>query len=153
MSAFAKASSTIFATLAVLTTQVVLKCFGFERLYAAMARLPAVGAAKDADRARVHAVHAAVEQACRRICRRSYCVQRTAALTTLLRLRGYEAVVVIGVRRPPFEAHAWTEVDGLPVGESSDSLSSYVVIRRSWPASAWGAPARRDLRASHPSNP
>jgi hypothetical protein len=137
------------STLAVSITHVVLKGFGFDRLYRAIARCPTVGKGRAIDRRRIASVHAGIERACRRICRRSYCVQRAATLTVMLRLRGYDAVVVIGVRRPPFEAHAWTEVDGIPVGETREELAGYTVIHRSWPAAAWGAPARRDLPLSN----
>lgn len=145
-SVFTKASSTLVSplvsTVTVLGAHLVLKCLGFERLYALTARVPTVSRAATPDLVRAESMSVSVERACRRICRRAYCVQRATALAALLRLRGYPAVVVIGVRRPPFEAHAWAEVDSVPVGEQMETIATYHVIRRAWPAEAWGSPAR-----------
>lgn len=149
-SRLARLSLRLSATSIVLFTQVVLKVFGFDRVYALASKVPTVGATTDdVDRqARIDRLFTAIERACRPICRRDYCVQRAASAATLLRLHGHEAVIVIGVRRPPFEAHAWVEVDGAPVVESAETLATYTVIRRSGPAASWGARARRAARLS-----
>lgn len=137
------------ATLTVLFAQAVLKVFGFERIYALVSKVPTVGAAPDRDRqVNIERVFAAVERACRVICRYDYCVQRASSAATLLRLRGHDAVLVIGVRRPPFEAHAWVEVHGVPVVETAETLGTYAVIRRSGPAASWGVRARRAVGLS-----
>ncbi|WP_187284840.1 lasso peptide biosynthesis B2 protein [Streptomyces sp. uw30] len=45
------------------------------------------------------------------------CLQRSVATALLCRLRGVWPTWCTGVRTAPFRAHAWVEVDGLPVGE------------------------------------
>lgn len=46
------------------------------------------------------------------------CIQRSAALTCLLRLHGIPASFIIGCRTMPFLAHAWVEVEGQPINEN-----------------------------------
>jgi Transglutaminase-like superfamily len=49
---------------------------------------------------------------------REGCVPRSLATILLCRLRGRWASWCVGARRiPPFGAHAWVEVGGIPVGE------------------------------------
>jgi hypothetical protein len=49
---------------------------------------------------------------------REGCVARSLATILLCRLRGRWASWSVGARRmPPFGAHAWVEVGGIPVGE------------------------------------
>jgi Transglutaminase-like superfamily len=49
---------------------------------------------------------------------REGCVPRSLATILLCRLRGRWASWCVGARRvPPFGAHAWVEVGGVPVGE------------------------------------
>ena len=45
------------------------------------------------------------------------CLPYAAALGSILRAKGIDAYLVIGVRSIPFEAHAWIEVEGKIVGE------------------------------------
>src|SRR5687767_8505517 len=59
------------------------------------------------------------------------CLPRSAALTCLLRLlAGRHAQVVIGVRRPPFAAHAWVEVDGVIVSDAPTTIRRYEAIAK-----------------------
>ncbi|MEU8783053.1 lasso peptide biosynthesis B2 protein [Streptomyces sp. NPDC048637] len=60
-------------------------------------------------------------------CAGSYCLQRSLATTLLCRARGTWPAWIVGVRTPPFAAHAWVEVDGHPVGEPVES-STYRAI-------------------------
>jgi hypothetical protein len=148
-SRLAWASSSLFATMTVLIAHVVLKGVGFEKVYTLASRVPTLRRAPQADRqAQLDLVFATVDRACSRICRYSYCVQRASSAATLLRLRGYPAVIVIGVRRPPFEAHAWVEVEAVPIGETPEGLAGYTVIRRSGPAVAWFSRGRREVGLS-----
>jgi len=49
---------------------------------------------------------------------REGCLPRSLATILLCRLRGRWPTWCVGVRRiPPFAAHAWVEVDGVPVDE------------------------------------
>ncbi|MFE0174574.1 lasso peptide biosynthesis B2 protein [Streptomyces sp. NPDC059002] len=45
------------------------------------------------------------------------CLQRSVATALLCRMRGVWPDWCTGVRTAPFRAHAWVEVDGVPVGE------------------------------------
>ncbi|MFJ9822423.1 lasso peptide biosynthesis B2 protein [Streptomyces sp. NPDC101151] len=45
------------------------------------------------------------------------CLQRSVATALLCRMRGVWPDWCTGVRTAPFRAHAWVEVNGLPVGE------------------------------------
>jgi Transglutaminase-like superfamily len=48
------------------------------------------------------------------------CLQRSVATALLCRLGGTWPDWCTGVRTDPFRAHAWVEVDGVPVGEGQD---------------------------------
>lgn len=58
------------------------------------------------------------------------CLQRSVACVYLLRRRGVPAALVVGVRTPPFEAHAWAEVDGEVVNDRPGVAREYTVITR-----------------------
>ncbi|MFJ2768436.1 lasso peptide biosynthesis B2 protein [Streptomyces sp. NPDC087300] len=51
------------------------------------------------------------------------CLQRSVATALLCRMRGVWPDWCTGVRTEPFRAHAWVEVDGLPVGEPHQSAA------------------------------
>lgn len=58
------------------------------------------------------------------------CLRRSLALRRTLQRQGIEAPLTIGVRRghAGIEAHAWVEVDGVPVNDDPDAVSSYSII-------------------------
>ena len=55
------------------------------------------------------------------------CLTRSLALCRLLRRKGIPASLKIGVRTElePFEAHAWVELDALPINESVAEFSPF----------------------------
>jgi hypothetical protein len=55
------------------------------------------------------------------------CLARSLTLWFLLRRRGCDAEVVIGVRPggEPLDAHAWVERAGIPVNETQETVDSY----------------------------
>ena len=59
---------------------------------------------------------------------RSLCLEQSLALCFLLRRRGYDAVVRLGVRPYPFAAHAWVELDGSPLAESPEHLRAFAAF-------------------------
>jgi Transglutaminase-like superfamily len=65
---------------------------------------------------------------------RHSCLRRAAVLAYLLRRGGYDASVVIGVRRNDagsLEAHAWLACDGRdPFLEPSDSIATFQPLSR-----------------------
>lgn len=50
-------------------------------------------------------------------CAGQACLQRSVATALLCRARGTWPTWCTGVRTNPFSAHAWVEVEGVPVGE------------------------------------
>jgi hypothetical protein len=58
------------------------------------------------------------------------CLPRSLALATALRWVGVDANVCFGVRKSPFQAHAWVEADGLVVNETPDRVEPFTVIAR-----------------------
>src|SRR5881392_3467815 len=54
--------------------------------------------------------------------KRVMCLQRSAVTTCLLRNQGVPARMVLGAQKYPFRAHAWVEVDGLPVNETNNDV-------------------------------
>lgn len=58
------------------------------------------------------------------------CLQRSAAVTRMLRRRGVAAEMVIGYEAIPLHAHAWVVVDGEVVSDATDGLEHYHVIDR-----------------------
>jgi hypothetical protein len=48
----------------------------------------------------------------------------------LMRLRGWPAELVLGVRRMPFAAHAWVEVRGRVVNDDPRVQRQYSVLER-----------------------
>jgi transglutaminase superfamily protein len=49
--------------------------------------------------------------------KQTLCLQKASVTTSLLRQHGFPADMKIGVRKQPFHAHAWVEVDGQVVGD------------------------------------
>jgi len=72
----------------------------------------------------------AVNRACFWYPKRVLCLQRSAVTTCLLRNCGLAAQMIIGAQKCPFKAHAWTEVDGLPINERRDVRAVYLVWER-----------------------
>ncbi|WP_052740853.1 lasso peptide biosynthesis B2 protein [Mycobacterium sp. UM_Kg1] len=58
------------------------------------------------------------------------CLPRSLALTRFLRTAGWPAQHVIGVALYPFEAHAWVELDGVALNESTSVLRRFTVIQQ-----------------------
>jgi hypothetical protein len=58
--------------------------------------------------------------------RRALCLEQSIALFVLLRRAGAPAELRLGVRPLPFLAHAWVEVDGVPVNEQPDAIAQLV---------------------------
>jgi hypothetical protein len=62
---------------------------------------------------------------------RPRCLARALLIQMLLRRRGIAAEVALGVAHgQPFEAHAWVEVDGVPVSDDADVIGRYTVLQR-----------------------
>lgn len=73
---------------------------------------------------------AAVDVACIWYWKQVLCLQRSAATTCLLRASGIPAEMVIGAQQMPFKAHAWVEVGGRVVNDTSLTAEIYAVLDR-----------------------
>lgn len=58
------------------------------------------------------------------------CLQRSAALTCLLRNNGISAHMVIGTQKFPFKAHAWVEVERHVMNDKEYTPEMYAVLDR-----------------------
>ncbi|MEU3602707.1 lasso peptide biosynthesis B2 protein [Streptomyces sp. NPDC006798] len=73
----------------------------------------------EAHRARNAVLHVSV------MCTGPWCLQRSIATALLCRVTGVWPEWVVGVRTEPFTAHAWVEVDGVPVDEDTERLTAF----------------------------
>ena len=72
----------------------------------------------------------AVDMACIWYWKEALCLQRSAALTCLLKRHGAPAQMVIGAQHIPFRSHAWVEVDGRVVNDKPYVSEVYAVLDR-----------------------
>ena len=72
----------------------------------------------------------AMDLACVWYPKHALCLQRSAAVTCLLREFGIPAQMVVGAQQVPFQAHAWVELDGVIVNEKSYMHEIYSVLDR-----------------------
>lgn len=72
----------------------------------------------------------AVRDACTVYFKPVLCLQRSAAVTRLLRRRGAAAQLVIGCRQGPVGSHAWVELDGVIVSDRINGQDFYQVLDR-----------------------
>jgi hypothetical protein len=72
----------------------------------------------------------AFERACIWYPKRVRCLQRSAALTCLLRKNGIPARMAIGTQKFPFKAHAWVEVNERVVSDKEYLPEMYAVLDR-----------------------
>lgn len=105
---------------------VVLRAGKFHRFYRMMERWPTRRAVPAELRARrVADACAAIDRARVYYFKHAWCLQRSAAAVCLMRLRGVPAELVIGVRKIPFYAHAWAEVEGTVVNDQPTVRTLY----------------------------
>jgi hypothetical protein len=110
---------------------IILKLGSLQRVERLLARTPVIWRVDDANSSHTATeIGLAVQRARRFHLPDVKCLAAAATTTLLLRSLGVPAAMVIGVRQPPFEAHAWTEVQGDVVGESAEHVQRYAVIRR-----------------------
>ncbi|MGH9204874.1 MAG: lasso peptide biosynthesis B2 protein, partial [Vicinamibacterales bacterium] len=110
---------------------------GFPRIHRLVRRIIVQRRRAIADETRlVEAVNDAVNRAAVWYPRVQLCVPRSVVATWLLRRRGLPAVFVIGIRKIPFYAHAWVEVDGRVVNDAANVQKLYPAIDYLAPAGA-----------------
>jgi hypothetical protein len=62
--------------------------------------------------------------------RRALCLEQSLALYVLLRRRGIDAALKLGVQTIPFSAHAWVEVNGVPVNEKQGHIEQLATFQQ-----------------------
>lgn len=62
--------------------------------------------------------------------RRALCLEQSLALYVLLRRRGIDAALRLGVQTIPFSAHAWVEVNGVPVNEKQGHIEQLSIFQQ-----------------------
>lgn len=63
--------------------------------------------------------------------KQTLCLQKASVTTSLLRQHGFHADMKIGIRKQPFHAHAWVEVNGEVVGDHQN-VRNYFREIASW---------------------
>jgi len=115
----------------VLVCAFLLRILGFRALHQCVKACPIVGNCEPRLVAtRTASITKAIERASPFAALRTYCLTRSAATTCLLRLNGIKAKVAIGVRRFPFSAHAWVEVECKALHDPFLITEGYVVLDR-----------------------
>jgi len=100
---------------------------GFARIYRQLQRQPV---AAGSVRREASAICDGVSLAACFYFRPVPCLQRSVALTRMLRERGIAARLVIGYRPAPFFSHAWVEVEGRVVNDSPGYKMRLKVLTR-----------------------
>jgi len=101
---------------------IYLKLVGFNSLLTRVQRYPTKLSSSRSD---VVSNIAALDQAQIYYPKKQMCLQRSVALTMLLRAKGHAAQMVIGAQPYPAKAHAWVEVDNQVIGDSLRIKSLY----------------------------
>jgi hypothetical protein len=101
---------------------------GFSRIHAVVRAEPA----RPQRNTRVDAqgLSSAIDLACVFYFKQVLCLQRSAALTLLLRRHGWNAEMVIGAQLLPFRSHAWVEIGDLVINDKPYIKNSFQVLER-----------------------
>lgn len=59
-----------------------------------------------------------------------HCLQRSAAVTRMLRRRGFAAELVVGYQPMPINSHAWVELDGRVIWDHMTHQAFFCVVDR-----------------------
>ena len=97
-----------------------LRRFGFKNYLARLQHIPLAEIPPDIETSSVPAqISYLVNAAARLLFRREACLERSILLWSLLRRRGIESELKIGVANEDssMRAHAWVEIDGAPINE------------------------------------
>lgn len=118
-----------WCTLAVI--DMLLRVLPFTRFKQLMVWFPASASSPSDQWSVVGQICHSVERARTYYFKTSWCLQASAAAVLLLRRRGIDAHLVIGVRRIPFYAHAWVEVQRrIVLNTRPHTTERYKVIAR-----------------------
>jgi hypothetical protein len=121
---FAEKWLTIQALCALPLVWLSLRLFGFGRT---TQRLQHTVAPSPTDTISPAQCVAVVQRAARLLPGQFTCLPRSLTLAWLLQRHGHAAIVRLGVRRENalLQAHAWVEIDGVPVGDSAEFIAQF----------------------------
>lgn len=97
--------------------EVIRRFGGFEARHKIIRKWPIANTRRPNEGAELPALCEAVHTAAVWYPKQTLCLQKASVTTSLLRQHGFQADMKIGVRKQPFHAHAWVEVDGQVVGD------------------------------------
>jgi hypothetical protein len=97
--------------------EVIRKLGGFSVRQKILHKWPTATVGRPNEVAKVPALCEAIHNAAVWYPKQTLCLQKASVTTSLLRQHGIPADMKIGVRKQPFHAHAWVEVDGKVVGD------------------------------------
>jgi Transglutaminase-like superfamily len=103
------------ALAALFLVDVVLKLRGINALRRIVSDWPISGRAPDSEM--IAHICSRLVRACTWYSKKALCLQRSAAITCMLRSIGAPAEMVIGIHKMPFYGHAWVEVQGEVVND------------------------------------
>lgn len=122
-----RALLTVVAWLAFLVTAVAVRLAGFTRVHRRVRQWRVSPTRRPPP---VEVLRDAIESAARWTIVPVQCLERAAVTTCLFRSFGYDATFVIGVRRTPFYAHAWTELNGAVLTDPVERVRELAVVER-----------------------
>ncbi len=122
-------STAVGAFLLLAMIDAAMKLSGFHRFYRMLRAWPTLGRPPENPEI-ITKTCTAVDRAATYYFKRAWCLQRSATAVCLLRLRGADARLAIGVQKVPFYAHAWAEVDGRVVNDHPQVQKTYTVLER-----------------------
>ena len=97
--------------------EVIRRFGGFYARHKIIRQWPIANGRHRQERAELPALCEAVHTAAVWYPKQTLCLQKASVTTSLLRQHGFPADMKIGVRKQPFHAHAWVEVEGQVVGD------------------------------------
>src|SRR5687767_2118875 len=97
--------------------EVIRRCGGFYTRHKIIRQWPIANERRRLEPGELPALCEAVHTAAVWYPKQTLCLQKASVTTSLLRQHGFAADMKIGVRKQPFQAHAWVEVDGQVVGD------------------------------------
>ena len=106
-----------------------LRWGGFARAVGLARRLAGKRTVSSRQRSAAHAVCHRVTMASVFYPGRALCLEQSLALYVLLRRRGIDAELKLGVQPYPFNAHAWVELGGQPLNESAETIREFVPMQ------------------------
>jgi hypothetical protein len=118
----------VSAYLCFIAVDASFRLLGFGRVYRLLRRYPSRGSIPDLRSAR--ALVRAIDRAAAFYFKRAWCLERSLVAVFLMRVRRWPALLVLGAKRMPFEAHAWVELGGDVINDDARSLAQYAVLER-----------------------